>query len=104
MLFTIDPALEPSTRLSSAAVDVTVVLAIDNASVSRVPSISALPLISKEAPSISPLAVTVVKVPAAALAPPITVPSIVPPSMLTEEKDRSAVTSTIAAPEPAPSA
>ena len=44
----------PSRILSSAAVDVTVVPLIDKASVSRVPSMSAFPLTSKEPASSSP--------------------------------------------------
>ena len=52
----------------------------------------------------APPTVRDVNAPAAGTAPPMAVPSIVPPSILTEEKDRLAVMSTIAAPEPAPSA
>ena len=50
-------AVPPSIKLISAAVDVTVVPFIDNASVSNVPSMSAFPLISNVAASNSPVIV-----------------------------------------------
>ena len=52
------PAVMPSTKFNSAAVDVTAVPFIDRASVSKVPSMSASPDISSVAASNSPVSVT----------------------------------------------
>ena len=48
-LISVAVAVTPSNMFNSAAVDVTVVLLIDNASVSNVPSMSTLPDISRDA-------------------------------------------------------
>jgi hypothetical protein len=48
-LISVAVAVTPSNMFNSAAVDVTVVLLIDNASVSNVPSTSTLPDISRDA-------------------------------------------------------
>ena len=56
-------AVDPSKKLSSAAVDVTDVPLIDKASVSNVPSMSALPLTSRLPASSSPVRVTFLKLP-----------------------------------------
>ena len=97
----------PSRMLSSAAVAVTTVPEIENASVSSVPSMSALPLISNDAASNSPVRVTfrkavmslLLSTTTALLA--LTVPAVTPSN---SEIPTSAVKSVTAAPEPAPSA